>query len=115
VVTGSKIANSSVSAKHLDGSLFTLSKISHELQDQDKGIGDQTQATPASIRDDRSISHILDNEYNTIPHIILTNQCNCFLYIADIKLDGTQVTITIGIGQLFDAQEGKYQIIALPY
>lgn len=113
VVTGSKIANSSVSAKHLDGSLFTLSKISHELQDQDKGIGDQTQATPASIRDDRFISHKLDKEYNTIPRVILTSQCNCFLYIADIKLDGTQITITIGIGQLFDAQEGKYDLLII--
>jgi hypothetical protein len=115
VVTGSKIANNSVSAKHLDGSLFTLSKISHELQDQEKGIGDQTQATPARVRDDRFISHKLDKEYNTIPHIILTNQCNCFLYIADIKLDGTQVTITIGIGQVFDAEFAKYQLLALPY
>ncbi len=113
VVTGSKIANNSVSAKHLDSSLFTLSKICHELQDQDKGIGDQTQATPASIRDDRFISHKLDKEYNIIPHVILSSQCNCFLYIADIKQDGTQITITIGIGQLFDAQEGKYLILVV--
>jgi hypothetical protein len=115
VVTGSKIANGAVSANHLDNSLFTLSKITHELQDQDKGIGDQTQATPASIGDDRFITHKLDKEYTVIPHIILTNQCNCFLFIADVKLEGTQITITIVIGQLFDAQEAKYQLIALPY
>jgi len=115
VVTGSKIANGAVSANHLDNSVFTLTKLQHELQNQDKGTGDQTQSSPASIRDDRFISHKLDKEYNTIPQIILTSHCNCFLYIADIKQEGTQITVTIGIGQLFDAQEGKYQIIALPY
>lgn len=115
VVTGSKIANGAVSANHLDNGLFTLSKLQHELQDQDKGIGDQTQSSPASIRDDRFISHKLDKEYNTIPQVILTNQCNCFLYIADIKQEGTQITITIGIGNNFDADLAKYQLLALPF
>ncbi|MDD4027388.1 MAG: hypothetical protein PHO75_04365 [Candidatus Shapirobacteria bacterium] len=115
VITGSKLANGSVSANHLGNSVLSLSKIIHELQDQNNGIGDQTQSCPASIRDDRFISHKLDKEYDIIPHVILTNLCNCFLYIADIKQDGTQITITIGIGQVFDAPEAKYQLIALPY
>jgi hypothetical protein len=115
VVTGSKIANGAVSANHLDNSLFTLSKIVHELHNQDSGVGDRTQQTPASCRDDRLINHKLDKEYEIIPHVILTNQCNCFLYIADVKQDGTQIIITIGIGNNFDADQAKYQLIALPY
>ncbi|MDP3115331.1 MAG: hypothetical protein Q8M98_11260, partial [Candidatus Cloacimonadaceae bacterium] len=53
VVTGSKIANGAISANHLDNSLFTLSKLQHELQDQDKGVGEQSQKTPANCHEDR--------------------------------------------------------------
>jgi len=51
----------------------------------------------ADTNNDKIITHTLDKEYQDIPHIILTNQCDAFLYIADIKLDGNRVTIMIGI------------------
>ncbi|MDP2174160.1 MAG: hypothetical protein Q8J62_10345 [Candidatus Cloacimonadaceae bacterium] len=114
VVTGNKLANGSVSAQHLSFNTFTLSNIAHELQNQNRGVGDRTQSSPADLRSDTFISHKLDKDYETIPHIILTNQCNCFLYFADIKLDGNQITVTIGIGQLFEAQDAKYQLFVIP-
>jgi hypothetical protein len=68
-----------------------------------------------SLRKAGHISHKLDKEYEVIPHIILTNQCNCFIYIFDIKQEGTQITITLAIGNNFDADLAKYQLLALPY
>ncbi len=116
VVTGSKIANEAITLNHLDTSLkLPLSKLLYELHNQDTGVGDTTQASPASCRDDKYISHKLDKEYETIPHIILTNQCNCFLYVNDIKQNGTEIIITITIGNNFDADLAKYQLLALPF
>ena len=116
MVTGSKIANEAVALNHLDTNIkLPLSKILYELHNQDSGLGDTTQASPASCRDDKYISHKLDKEYEVIPHIILTNQCNCFLYIFDIKQEGTQITITLAIGNNFDADFAKYQLLALPF
>ncbi|GAB1468316.1 hypothetical protein MASR2M64_10320 [Candidatus Cloacimonadota bacterium] len=114
VVTGSKIANGAVSLNHLESNTrFPLSKLQYELHDQDTGIGDNTQTSPANCHDDRFINHKLDKEYEIAPHIILTNQCNCFLYIFDIKQNGTEITITIGIGNNFDAEFAKYQLLAI--
>jgi hypothetical protein len=116
VVTGTKIANGAVALNHIDpGIQFPLSKLLYELHDQDTGIGDNTQTSPANCHDDRFINHKLDKEYEIAPHIILTNQCNCFLYIFDIKQNGTEITITIGIGNNFDAEFAKYQLLALPF
>ena len=115
VVTGSKIANAAISTNHLQDRLLSLSKLQYELQDQDKGIGDNTQSSPASCRDDRFINHKLQSEYATAPHILLTNQCNCFLFISEIKQDGSQITVTIGIGNNFDAEQARYQLIALAF
>ncbi|MDP3115168.1 MAG: hypothetical protein Q8M98_10420 [Candidatus Cloacimonadaceae bacterium] len=115
VVTGNKLANGSVLAQHLGFSTFTLSNIAHELQDQNRGVGDRTQSSPADLRSDTLISHRLDKDYETIPHIILTNQCNCFLFVSDIKFEGTQTIVTLGIGQFFGAPAAKYQLLALPY
>ncbi|GAB1467567.1 hypothetical protein MASR2M64_02400 [Candidatus Cloacimonadota bacterium] len=116
VVTGTKLANGAVALNHIDpGIQFPLSKLQYELHNQDTGIGDNTQTSPANCHDDRFINHKLDKEYEIAPHIILTNQCNCFLYIFDIKQNGTEITITIGIGNNFDAEFAKYQLLALPY
>ncbi len=116
VVTGSKIANGTVALNHLDNSMrFPLSKLLCELHNQDAGMEDTTQAFPPSCPDDRCINHKLDKEYETIPHIVLTNQCNCFLYIYDIKKEGTQITITLAIKNNFDAGLAKYLLLTLPY
>lgn len=86
VVTGSKIANGAVALNHLDtGIRLPLSKLMYELHNQNNGIGDTTQSSPANCHDDKYITNKLDKEYETIPHVILTNQCNCFLYINDIS------------------------------
>lgn len=114
MVTGNKIANESVGLNHLDNSMrLPLSKLLYELHNQDTGLGDTTQASPASCRDDKFISHKLDKEYEVIPHIVLTNQCNCFLYIADIKIEGNLVTVLIGISQVYTATDPFYKLLAL--
>jgi len=46
------------------------------------------------------IIHVLDIEYQEIPQIILINKCDCFLYIAYIKIEGSLVTVYIGISQV---------------
>lgn len=116
VVTAGKIANEAVGLNHLGAEFqLPLSKLLYELQDQDSGVGDTTLSSPASCHDDKYITHVLNKEYVVVPHVVLTNQCNCFLYISDIALEGTQVTITITVGNNFDADPAKYQLLAIPF
>jgi len=112
-VTSSKIAQHSITANHLDNSTFELNKLQHEIQNEYRGVGDNTQSSPARHRDDRFINHTLDKEYAEPPHLILTNMCNAHLFIDSAKTDKGQVTISIGIGAQFDGEEAKYQIIAI--
>ena len=112
-VTSSKIANGALSKTHFAPDILTLSKLEHEIQDQNKGVGDNSQGSPANLSDDKTIIHVLEKEYQELPHIILSNQCNCYLYISNIVMDGTQVTITITVGHNFDAEFAKYQLLAI--
>jgi len=113
VVTGSKIANEAIGTEHLQNGLLSLSKLQYEIQDQDKGVGDNSQSSPAKLSDDKVITHVLDKEYQELPHIILTNQCDAFLYIADAKIEGNLVTIMIGISQVYTATDPFYKLLAL--
>ena len=113
VVTGSKIANEAIGTEHLQNGLFSLSKLQYEIQDQDKGVGENSQASPAKLGDDKVITHVLDKEYQELPHIILTNQCDAFLYIADAKIEGNLVAIMIGISQIYTATDPFYKLLAL--
>ena len=115
VVTGSKIANAAIGTEHLQNGLFSLTKLQYEIQDQDKGVGDNSQASPAKLTEDKIITHTLDKEYQEVPHIILTNQCDAFLFIADVKLDGNRITIMIGISQVYTATDPFYKLLALAY
>ncbi|MFA4959484.1 MAG: hypothetical protein WC535_06310 [Candidatus Cloacimonas sp.] len=112
-VTASKIAQHSITASHLDNSTFKLNKLQHEIQNEYRGVGDRTQSSPARIRDDQMITHVLDKEYDEPPHLILTNMCNAHLYIDSIKVDKGIVTISIAIGTVFEGEDAKYQILAL--
>ncbi len=113
VVTGSKIANEAIGTEHLQNGLLSLTKLQYEIQDQDKGTGDNSQASPAKLNEDKIITHILDKEYQELPHIFLTNQCDAFLYIADIKIEGNLVTVLIGISQVYTATDPFYKLFAL--
>ena len=112
-VTASKIAQHSITANHLDNSTFKLTKLQHEIQNEYRGVGDRTQSSPARIRDDQMITHVLDKEYDEPPHLILTNMCNAHLYIDSIKVDKGIVTITIAVGTVFEGEDAKYQILAI--
>lgn len=116
VVTGSKIANEAVSLNHLDTSFkFPLSMIQYEMQDQNNGVGDKTNNTPADPEIDIIIKHTLKNLYNDVPYVTLSNQCNCFIYILDVTKDGDNITVLLSIGQNFNAIELKYSLMAIPY
>jgi len=113
VVTGSKIANAAIGNEHLQNGLLSLTKLQYEIQDQDKGTGDNSQSSPAKLTEDKIITHTLDKEYQELPHIFLTNQCDAFLYIADAKIEGNLVTVLIGISQVYTATDPFYTILAL--
>ena len=113
VVTGSKIANEAIGTEHLQTGLFSLTKLQYELQDQDKGVGDNSQCSPAKLAEDKIITHVLDKEYQELPHVILTTQCDAFLYIADVKIEGNLVTVMIGISQVYTATDPFYKLLAL--
>ncbi|HQP17998.1 MAG TPA: hypothetical protein PLQ79_05440 [Candidatus Cloacimonadota bacterium] len=112
-VTSSKIANGSLSKTHFAPDILTLSKLEHEIQDQNKGVGDNSQGSPANLFDDKTVIHVLEKEYQELPHIILSNQCDAFLYIIDAVLEGNMVTVTLGISQVYTASEPAYTLIAI--
>ena len=112
-VTASKIAQHSITANHLDNGTFKLTKLQHEVQNEYRGVGNNTQGSPARIRDDQMITHTLDKEYDDPPHIVLTNMCNAHLYIDSVKVDKGLVTISIAIGAHFEGEVASYQILAV--
>jgi len=112
-VGGTKIANEAIGTEHLQNGLLSLSKLQYELQDQDKGVGDISQCSPAKLTQDKFITHILNKEYQELPHIILTNQCDAFLYISDVMLVGNQVTVKIRISKVYTATDPIYKLLAL--
>ena len=62
---------------------------------------------------DKIITHVLDREYQELPHIILTNQCDAFLYISDVMLVGNQVTVKIRISKVYTATDSIYKLLSL--
>lgn len=112
-ITADKLSDDCIERRHLKNETIPLSKLFYEIQDQDKGVGTASQRTPPDINHDQSIEHKLDKEYGNLPQVLLTSQCDCFLYIIDIKLDGSRVIVTVGIGQRWSAHELKYNILAL--
>ncbi|MCB5258485.1 MAG: hypothetical protein WC179_03570 [Candidatus Cloacimonadaceae bacterium] len=47
VITGFKIATGAIESQHLQDSLLSLTKLHYELQNQDKGVGDNSQCSLA--------------------------------------------------------------------
>lgn len=114
-VTATKIAKEAIGEEHLQDQLLTLSKLQHEIQDQKQGVGDTSQASPASFGKDKIITHVLEREYKVVPYIILSCHCDALLFIDNIKTDGRMITVQIGIGQVFSAAEPAYTLIALAF
>jgi len=59
------------------------------------------------------VEHVLEKEYDIMPHIVLTPCCDKNMFIKDIKLDNKIVTITLAHGQAFIPDEWKYTILAI--
>jgi hypothetical protein len=76
-------------------------------------VGNNTQRSPASCQDDRFIDHKLNKEYETPPLVALINQCNCHIYVHELKESKGEITVTFAIGPNFDAENAKYQLIAV--
>ena len=102
------LQNNCIYGNHILDGVVTGSKIANEA------IGtDNSQASPAKLTEDKIITHVLDKEYQELPHIFLTNQCDAFLYIADVMIEGNLVTVLIGISQVYTATDPFYKLLAL--
>jgi hypothetical protein len=112
-VTATKIAKESISAIHLDNSTFKLSKLQHEIQNEYRGTGDKTQQSPARTKEDKFIFHKLDQEYDEMPFVQISNMCDSHLFIDNLKLDKNMVTVTLGIAMPGEGEVAKYQILAI--
>jgi hypothetical protein len=112
-ITPEKLADDCIEPRHVKDSTISLSSLIHELQDETSGTGDTSTHSPAVIDVDKYADHKLEKEYNEIPFIILTNQCDAHLFIKDITLDGIKVTVSVGLGQRFQAPDVKYTILAI--
>lgn len=106
------LADSSIQDRHIKDYSVLFSKLRTDTLTQNHGKGDQTGQTPAIIGADKYSVHTLDG-YNTIPQVILTPMCDTLLFINDIKLDGTKLTIYVGIGRPGDNPQLAYNLLLL--
>jgi len=106
------LADSSVQDRHIKDYSILFSKLRTDILSQNHGKGDQTGQTPATIGADKYSVHTLDG-YATEPQVILTPMCDTLLFIHDIKLDGTKLTIYVGIGRPGDNPQLAYSLILL--
>lgn len=111
-VSSGKIANGAILPQHMGGEVIGLSTIVHECQDQDDGKGDISEASPPAITDGFS-THVFENEYTVLPHIILTSKCNCELYVSDASLNGGELTVVVGIGYVHGGEAIFYDLLVI--
>ena len=110
-VTGSKIANAVIGTEHLQNGLFSLTKLQYEMQDQDKGVGDNSQASPAKLTEDKIITHTLIRSIRIFrisslpPSRCLPVHCRC-------HIEGNLV-ISNRISQVYTATDPFYKLLAL--
>jgi len=112
-ITPEKLADDCIEPRHVKDSTISLSSLIHELQDETRGTGDSSAHSPAIFDVDKYADHKLEKDYEEIPYIILTNKCDANIYIYDTKLDNGLVTVSVGIGQRFQAPDVKYTILAI--
>ncbi len=112
-ITPDKLADDCIEPRHIKDSTISLSSLIHELQDETRGVGESSTHSPAIFDVDKFADHKLEKDYEEIPYIILSTQCDAHLFIKDIKQDGTQITVSVGLGQRFQAQDVKYTILAI--
>jgi hypothetical protein len=111
-VTKEKIGHNAIQTEHFEDNSILLSKLAREIQDQSVGKGIPSTETPPKNEDDQ-VEHLLEKEYDIMPHIILTPCCDKNMFIKDIKLDNKIVTITLAHGQAFTQEEWRYSILAI--
>ena len=66
VVNGSKIANETNCTERLKNGLLSFTKVQYEIQDQDKGEGDSSQASNVKLIEDKIITDVLDKEFQEL-------------------------------------------------
>jgi len=106
------LADDGVQDRHIKESSVPFSKLNYQSFTADHGKGDQTAHTPAIIGSDKESIHTLDG-YNAIPQVILTPMCDTLLFINDIKLDGTKLTVYVGIGRPGDNPQLVYNLVLI--
>lgn len=111
-ITAEALAEDCVTSKHIKSSSLFFSKLSYETLTANQGKGDQTGQTPAIIGADKVSVHTLEG-YTALPQVILTSMCDTLLFIADIKLDGTKLTIHVGLGRPGDNPQLVYNLVLI--
>lgn len=101
-----------VQSMHIKSSSIPFSKLNHDTFTANQGKGDQTGHTPAIIGADKVSVHTLEG-YTALPQVILTSMCDTLLFINDIKLDGTKLTINVGIGRPGDNPQLVYNLVLI--
>lgn len=112
-VTESKIAANAVSETHLK-TTFTipLSKITHEAQAEEDGVGGNSSETPPTSAD-ATVEHFFDGDYEAMPTILLTPRTKIGTYIANASITDKKLTLIVGIWNP-DETTPLYDILVVP-
>lgn len=78
-ITAEKLSDACIESRHLKKENISLTNLIYEAQNQDMGVGSPSRRAPPDINLDQAIEHKLDREYDKLPQVILSNQCDCFL------------------------------------
>jgi len=111
-ITSEKIAKNAIHSEHIDDCIFPLSKLAAEVQTETKGLGIPSHDMPPKPEDDQVV-HTFDNEYDVLPHIIITPYCDKKIFIKEINLDNKIVKLVLTRGEPSFPDEWKYSILAL--
>jgi hypothetical protein len=111
-ITAEALAEDCVSTMHIKSYSIPFSKLHTDILTANQGKGDQTGHIPAIIGADKYSVHTLEG-YTIEPQVILTSMCDTLLFINDIKLDGTKLTINVGIGRPGDNPQLVYNLVLI--
>ena len=111
-ITSEALAEDCVKDNHIKAGTLTFTKLQTEIFNANQGKGDQTGHVPAVIGADKVSVHTLEG-YTALPQVILTSMCDTLLFIADIKLDGTKLTVHVGIGRPGDTPNLVYNLVLI--
>ncbi len=112
VITGQKIAAGAIDSSHLQKGSISILNLKYHISNQHQGVGHPSGKTPPEATDN-SATHAIPGTYSSIPIVLLTPRCNKMIWIEEVALSSSQLTIKVGFGKSEPATDLRYEIVIL--